>query len=423
LQEFQRYKQSEIGKLPDEWEVKKLGDILELCQYGLSIKLTGNGRYPVFRMNNIKNGKVVTNDLKYVDLDWKVFEQFKLEKGDILFNRTNSYDLVGKVGIFLLDGDYTFASYLIRIRANNHLSNPLFLNYYLNSRWAQEKLKNLATRGVSQSNINGANLRSIHVAFPSLKEQAQIASILSLVDELIHKTEKIIEQTQRVKKGLLERLFTRGIGHNEYRTIEYGTQWMTFRIPIGWQFSSLDKVARFRQGLQVAKVQRYKQAGKNRIKLIKVTDFHSDKQSDEYIDIPVMKSVICKKEDIIIARTGTLGLVLTDKEGVFHNNTFAIDYDKSLFDKMFFYYYLTTPMVQLYIKIISTRTSQSDLTHKEFSRLIVPIPSIQEQRKIAQVIMNIQGLIKLHSNYLSLYNDLKKELMEKLLTGKIRVKV
>jgi type I restriction enzyme, S subunit len=77
--------------------------------------------------------------------------------------------------------------------------------------------------------------------------------------------------------------------------------------------------------LQIAKVQRYKQGGNGRLKLIKVMDF-SEKESDEYIDIPSKRSVICHKDDILIARTGTLGLVLTNVEGVFHNNTFAIDY-------------------------------------------------------------------------------------------------
>ncbi len=90
---------------------------------------------------------------------------------------------------------------------------------------------------------------------------------------------------------------------------------------------------------------------------------------------------------------------------------------------MFFYYYLTTPMVQLHIKIISTRTGQPDLTHKEFSHLIVPIPSIEEQRKIAQIITNTEKQIEHPSYCLSLYKNLKKGLMQKLLTGKIRVKV
>ena len=78
-------------------------------------------------------------------------------------------------------------------------------------------------------------------------------------------------------------------------------------------------------------------------------DFGSEIKSDEYIEIPSQsRSVICNKDDIIIARTGTLGLVLTNVEGVFHNNTFALDYDRNILDKMFFYYYLTASCPEIH---------------------------------------------------------------------------
>ena len=115
-------------------------------------------------------------------------------------------------------------------------------------------------------------------------------------------------------------------------------------------------------------------------------------------------------------------MVLTNKEGVFHNNTFALDYDHEIYDKMFFYYYLTNPNVQSYMRIISTRTGQPDLTHNEFSHLTMFIPPIDEQQKIASILISIDAQIQKQSEYKLHVEKLKKGLMQNLLTGQIRVK-
>ncbi len=108
-----KLKATEFGKLPEIWNVEPLGNLLENVQYGLSKPLHEKGDYPVFRMMNIIDGKMAANDMKYIDLPDDEFETYKVNNGDILFNRTNSADLVGKLGIFDLVGNYVFASYLI----------------------------------------------------------------------------------------------------------------------------------------------------------------------------------------------------------------------------------------------------------------------------------------------------------------------
>jgi len=203
-----QFKQTEIGEIPEEWEVSRLEDVLLLCQYGLSVPLFETGTRPIFRMNNFENGYVIPNDIKYASIDDATFNQFKLNKGDILFNRTNSYDLVGKVGIFLIDGDYTFASYLIRLRTDPSKADPFFVNYYMNVESSQNRLRSLATRGSSQSNINATNLKSILILLPSLPEQHKIASMISSVDEKLAQERKRKEQLEDLKKGLMQVLLT-----------------------------------------------------------------------------------------------------------------------------------------------------------------------------------------------------------------------
>jgi type I restriction enzyme S subunit len=200
------FKDSEIGRIPKDWRVVKLGSVLELCQYGLSIKMGDKGKYPIIRMDEVVDGYVISEITRYVDLDEETFRNFKLEKGDILFNRTNSYELVGRTGIFLLDGDYVFASYLIRLRPKREMADPSFLTFYLI--FSNDKLRQLATRAVHQANINATNLKRFKVPLPPLGEQQKIASTLATVDgELkIERNEKA--RLERIKQGLMDLLIT-----------------------------------------------------------------------------------------------------------------------------------------------------------------------------------------------------------------------
>ena len=201
-----QFKDTEVGKIPGDWEVKKLGEVITLCQYGLSSKMSQAGKYPIIKMDDIVNGNVVPDKVKYINLDKKTFENFRLEKGDILFNRTNSYELVGRTGIFLLDGEYVFASYLIRLRPKGQVADSFYLTSYLI--FSNEKLRRLATRAVHQANINATTLQKVMVLIPPLHEQQKIAEILSTLDERLELLRERKERLERVKKGLMGDLLT-----------------------------------------------------------------------------------------------------------------------------------------------------------------------------------------------------------------------
>jgi len=202
-----RFKESEVGRIPEEWGAMRLGDVLELCQYGLSVKMDETGKYPIIKMDDIVNGVVVPDKVKYIDLDENTFNNFKLEKGDILFNRTNSYELVGRTGIFLLRGDYVFASYLIRLKPKKEIIDSHFLTFYMvfsNNKIRQQ----LATRAVHQANINATNLQNFQIPLPPLPEQRRIAEILSAADKKLELERRRKEKLSRVKKGLMNDLLT-----------------------------------------------------------------------------------------------------------------------------------------------------------------------------------------------------------------------
>jgi type I restriction enzyme, S subunit len=178
-------KMTAIGEMPESWRIVKLGEVVTSTQYGLSLRGNSQGSHPILRMNCLVDGYVKESDLQYVDLNGGDFDRFRLNRGDILFNRTNSCDLVGKTGLFDLNGDFVFASYLIRISVEKSRLLPEFVNYYINQNPTQTRLRMLASRGVSQSNINAAKLKGFLIPLPSCPEQKMVADILRACDAKI----------------------------------------------------------------------------------------------------------------------------------------------------------------------------------------------------------------------------------------------
>ena len=212
----EKTKMTEIGEIPESWGVKKIDEILDESLYGLSMRGQTSGSYPILRMNCQIDGGVVFDDLQYVDLDPKTFKKFRLVDGDLLFNRTNSHDLVGRMAVFYATREVVFASYLIRVRLDQHSADPDFINYYFNMNVTQTRVRTLASRGVSQSNISASKLKTFEVPLPSdLDEQADIVRNLKAVDSKIQLHESKKSGLQALFKTTLNRLMTGEIRVND----------------------------------------------------------------------------------------------------------------------------------------------------------------------------------------------------------------
>jgi len=205
--DFKDYQTTPVGEIPTHWSVFSIGDAVHTAQYGISESLSEEGQYPIFRMNNIENGRMVDKPLKYIDLDDEEFEKYRVERGDILFNRTNSLKLVGKTGIYELEGDHVFASYLVRLQTNASV-NSHYLNYYMNSSEAQNRMMDFATKGVSQANINANSIQQVKLPLPSVEEQKNIVERLNSIDSQIETNKKYNSQLQRLKRGLMQDLLS-----------------------------------------------------------------------------------------------------------------------------------------------------------------------------------------------------------------------
>src|SRR5690554_5445140 len=171
------------------WESDELSRFIEKPRYGSSAKSQKSGDVPVLRMGNLQDGRLDWSDLVYTS-DPKEIEKYRLEPGDVLFNRTNSPELVGKTSIFRGEREAIYAGYLIKIKCLPSL-NPEFLNYQLNSPKAKDYCKAVKSDGVSQSNINAKKLAAYPLSCPPIEEQTEI---VRRVDQLFAPADRIEQQ-------------------------------------------------------------------------------------------------------------------------------------------------------------------------------------------------------------------------------------
>lgn len=178
----------------DDWEHVSLKQVGKGFNYGSSAKSKKEGSVPVLRMGNLQDGKLDWSDLVYTS-DEKEIEKYKLEPGDILFNRTNSPELVGKTSIYRGEREAIFAGYLIKVQGTERL-NSEYLNIQLNSPHARDYCWQVKTDGVSQSNINAQKLKAYEFNLPSIEEQEEIVRVVS---ELLAKSDLVKKQYEAAK--------------------------------------------------------------------------------------------------------------------------------------------------------------------------------------------------------------------------------
>ena len=198
-----------LPDLPENWKWIKLGNISYGVEYGSSKKSEKQGRVPVLRMGNIQNGRFDWNDLVFSNDDNEI-SKYKLKKNDVLFNRTNSPELVGKTAIFKGEMVAIFAGYLIRINQLNNI-NPDYLNYFLNSKVARDYGNSVKTDGVNQSNINGQKLSNYPFPLCLREEQDQIFleidSRFSICDHIEKTIDESLTQSEALRQSILKQAF------------------------------------------------------------------------------------------------------------------------------------------------------------------------------------------------------------------------
>ncbi|TDR32424.1 hypothetical protein [Aquamicrobium defluvii] len=200
--------ETSVGSRPASWMVANLGRFVVGAEYGTNLSLgDSSAGTPVLRMNNIQDGEFDLSDLKYAPAH--AVDRFRLQRNDVLFNRTNSWEHVGKAAIWRSDEPGpAFASYLVRLHCGDSLL-PEFLHLWLNWAPVQRAIRQFATPGVQQVNINPTNLRRALIAVPdTLDEQRAIIDRVNGVAAAIEDHRRERAKLSSLREGLRDDLLT-----------------------------------------------------------------------------------------------------------------------------------------------------------------------------------------------------------------------
>lgn len=217
LKETEALIRSTISKLfskgkATNWVEGRLGDyVIDDC-YGTSDKTTDDkSGTPILRMGNIQNGRLDLHDLKYLHLSEKDSKKLLLRKSDILVNRTNSAELVGKCAVFDIQGEYAFASYIIRLRLDTERADSRLVAAYINSPAGRAYMFSERKQMTGQANVNTKKLKALPIALPPLSEQRHIVAYLdnlqAKVDTMKYLREEAIKELDALLPSILDKAF------------------------------------------------------------------------------------------------------------------------------------------------------------------------------------------------------------------------
>lgn len=401
-------KNNQNYNFPIDWEVKKLGEIGE-CIIGLTYSpndVVETGGTLVLRSSNIRGSSIVLNDKDNVYVDMKLPEKVKVRVGDILIcSRNGSRNLIGKNAIVPdVDEDIAFGAFMTVFRSseNEYVHQLLQTDFF-----RRQVHQNL---GATINQLTSKDLNSFAFTFPSNTEQQKIANILSTWDKAMVLKEKLIEEKKKQKSGLMQKLLT-----GKVRLPGFNGE---------WEFAELstvcDKVTRcidkpsepyYRLGLRS----------------------HAKGTFHEYVENPddnsMDKLYIVKENDLIVNITfaweHAIALAGSNDDGKLVSHRFPTYLFKDNAEPRFYKHYVMQSKFKKMLDDISPGGAGRNrvMNQKSFLKLMVHIPSLEEQKAIANVLDLLNKEISLHQSELDSLKQQKKGLMQLLLTGIVRVSV
>ena len=192
---------------PFEWDTGKIKDAVLDVRYGSSRPAVEGGKYPYLRMNNITyDGKLDLTDIKRIDVPDNELDRCTVRRGDVLFNRTNSKELVGKTCVYNRDEPMILAGFVIRVRVNQRIL-PEFLSAFLNTDFSKQMLQGMCKSAIGQANINAKEMQNIGLYFPPLSLQNEFAAFVERVDQQKQTIQQSLEKLELMKKALMQEYF------------------------------------------------------------------------------------------------------------------------------------------------------------------------------------------------------------------------
>lgn len=413
------YKMTDLGEIPIDWGFDNIGSITIEHKQGYYTKESYSSKGIKFiRITDLNNQVINYDNMPTLDISDKDYESYKVSPGDFLFARSGT---IGRYGIVRQsDEKAIFASYLIRFQFDKERALNNFIGYFYQSYYSKKQL-GIITQGSSNININANNIKSLKIPLPPLKEQQKIAEILSTVDEQIEQIDQLIQKTKELKKGLMQQLLKKGIGHTEFKQTELG------EIPVEWTVYNINDVAEVQTGGTPLR------SNSNFWKNGSIPWMSSGEVNKKFIDeVAEMiteegfnnsNTTMLPKGTVMLAMNGqgkTRGTVAYLKIETTCNQSLAGIITNENYNSLFLYYFLEHSYDNL--RNINGE-GRSGLNLKLIRDFKVIAPSLNEQQKIAEILSSLDEDIEGYEEEKAKYEELKKGLMQQLLTGKTRVKV
>ena len=414
------YMMTEIGEIPANWEVCALGTYIKV-QGGYAFKsnqFSDNG-IRILRISNIKESGLSLNECKYYsDNDAKGLDNYYLNENDTVIAMsgatTGKSSLVKKDDLPLLVNQRV-GTYK---RKNERNTDQKFIYYTVSSNYYQQKLWEHAIGG-AQPNISSTQLESIIVAYPPLNEQQKIAEILSTVDDQIEQTDQLIEKTKELKKGLMQQLLTKGVKHTAFKKTKIG------EIPAEWRSVKFKEVCSIVNGLVDPREKPYSDYPH-------IGNANIEKKSGKLLNYKIAKEenlisgkYLFNERHVLYGKINPQFAKVTYPKfvGLCSADMYPIECDlEQIVPDFLLYAILDTRFTDTMIKL-STRTGMPKVNRFEVEQYVFALPKVNEQKKIAKILSSVDEDIEGYEQEKSKYEELKKGLMQQLLTGKTRVKV
>ena len=387
--------------IPSSWRLLPVGKVLLDTQYGTNEPAIEGGNTKVVGMKDIQDGKVLTADLTSSNLLDAERERYLLNRGDLLINRTNSYDLVGKVGIFASDDEIAFASYLVRLTVDRAQANPEYLNFCLNGYVAQTVIKRIATRAISQANVNPTEFKKhCYVPLPPVPEQTAIASLLSTLDLVIEKTERQAAAKEKRYSWLIKSLISEQCKHWEHLRADRIFKSISEKGNGGAELLSVTQDRGVIPRTMLEGRVMSPESGTDSYKLIKIGDF------------------------AISLRSFQGGIEYSLYQGLISPAYTVLRPKVELHDEFYRHFFKSYIFIGKYLSIavIGIRDGKQ-ISIPDFMTVKIPLPPIDQQKQIAAVLNTARQEIDLLKKQAEAFRRQKRGLMQKLLTGEWRVRV
>jgi Restriction endonuclease S subunits len=418
-----------------DWEICTLNNSLTLLKDGSHNppKRVSEGIRFIAGASNIKHLDIDFSGCTYItkeDYD-KIHKYYQIVPHDILLT------IVGTIGnaAIVKESDLPFSlQRSIAILRCNEDFYYKYMFYWLTSAPFKKQLLS-RSNSTAQPGIYLGELSKLLVLKPTVEEQHKIASILSKVDEQISFTESIIEKTEEQKKGLMQQLFAKGIGHSKFKKTEVG------EIPVEWDVKIIDDIKSTERssiamgpfGSNIT-ADNFVPSGVPVIRGLNLTDVYLVESEFVYLSEDKADELSTSNafpDDIVITHRGTIGQVSIIPQNsqysryVVSQSQMKLKCDKSIVSPYFVNFFLNSTKGQ-YLLLRNKAGSGVPAIGQPTSSLKkvpIPIPPLDEQKKIVEIISGVYTQITHNKNYLSHLQELKKGLMQDLLTGKVRVKV